>query len=294
MKVANCMRLISGFGFLFFALFCGPANGQTMNEVFQTVGFLQGKGEIERAQIDGVEHEIWLKVPGDKQPHPHRKTTFGTGFFVRKGSQIYLITAEHVAKDLKHEVKVTVHGAGDKPLTYDMKDLTGIGNERAWYFHSEADVALLPLKPSQEFKGIVNVLEPNLLLAGENEFSKYANRVLTTVGFPLALGLGGRFSPITKSSKAASSLLRYNYTRSGKKIETTFLILDDPSVQGFSGGPVYALSEVSLGGIAFGTGQFACVGLVHGTLPDNTGGKFAAIVPSYFIIQTIESFESRK
>ena len=84
MKVANCMRLILGFGFLIFSLFCGPANGQTMNEVFQTVGFLQGKGEIERAQIDGVEHEIWLRAPGDKRPHPYRKTTFGTGFFVPK------------------------------------------------------------------------------------------------------------------------------------------------------------------------------------------------------------------
>lgn len=294
MKIVNRMRLIFGFKVLILSFFCSSANGQPVNEVFQTVAFLQGKGAIEHASIDGVEQEVWLKAPGDKQPHPHRKTTFGTGFFVRKGAQIYLITAEHVAKNLKHEVKVTVHGAGDQPLTYDMKDLAGTDNEPAWYFHSEADVALLPLRPSQEFKGIITVIEPPLLLSSENEFSKYADRILTTVGFPLSLGLSGRFSPITKTSKAASGLLRYNYTRSNKQIETTFLTLEDPSVQGFSGGPVYALSEVRLGTMAFGTGQFACVGLVHGTLQDNTGGKFSAVVPSYFIIQTIENFESRK
>jgi hypothetical protein len=108
----------------------------------------------------------------------------------------------------------------------------------------------------------------------------------------LSLGLSGKYSPITKSSKAASNLFKYK--RFDKNIETTFLVLDEPSVQGFSGAPVYALSAVDFGGVGLGVGQFACIGLVHGTLPDNTGGKFAAIVPSYFIIQTIEKYENSK
>jgi hypothetical protein len=268
------------------------AQAETINEVFQTVAYIQGKGEVERTPIDGVEYEIWLKKSSEAQPIPYRKPFSGTGFFVRKGNQIYLITAEHVAKSLRYDVKVTVHGPEDIPLTYDIKDLTGSGKEPSWFFHSEADVALLPLNPSEKFKGIIKVLEPNMFLINENGFGQYKNRVLTTIGFPLSLGLSGKFSPITKSSKAASNLFRYR--RFDKAIETTFLVLDDPSVQGFSGAPVYALSEVSLGGVAFGTGQFACIGLVHGTLPDNTGGKFAAIVPSYFIIQTIEKFENKE
>jgi hypothetical protein len=286
------VRYILALAFLILLSFHQVAKPESMNEVFQTVAYLQGKGEVERAPIDGTEYEIWLKAPSEAQPRPYRKSTSGTGFFVRKGPQIYLITAEHVANSLRYDVKVTVHGPEDKPLTYDMKDLTGPGKEQSWFSHSEADVALLPLKPSEQFKGIIKVLEPNLFLTNENEYSQYKNRVLTTVGFPLALGLSGKFSPITKSSKAASNLFRYK--RSDKNIETTFLILDDPSVQGFSGAPVYALSEVSLGGVAFGTGRFACIGLVHGTLADNTGGKFAAIVPAYFIIQTIERFETKK
>ena len=258
------------------------AKAQNINEVFQTVAYLQGKGEVERAPIDRVEYEIWLKAPSDTLPSPYRKSISGTGFFVRKGSQIYLITAEHVANGLKYDVKVTVHGSEDKPITYAMKDLTGPGQEQSWFFHPEADVALLPINPSEIFKGIIKVLEPNMFLTTEKEYDQYKNRVLTTVGFPLALGLSGKFSPISKDSKAASSLFRYK--RSDKKTESTFLVLEDPTVQGFSGGPVYALSEASLGGVAFGTGSFACIGLVHGTLPDNTGGKFADIVPAYYII----------
>jgi hypothetical protein len=292
MNRSSNVRFILGLGFLILFSFHQMAKAESMNEVFQTVAYLQGKGEIQRTPIDGTEYEIWLKAPSEAQPRPYRKSTSGTGFFVRKGSQIYLITAEHVANGLRYDVKVTVHGPEGKPMTYDIKDLTGPGKEQSWFSHSEADVALLPLKTSEEFKGVIKALEPNLFLMNENEYSQYKNRVLTTVGFPLALGLSGKFSPITKSSKAASNLL--SYKRSDKNIETTFLILDDPSVQGFSGAPVYALSEVSLGGVAFGTGRFACVGLVHGTLSDNTGGKFAAIVPAYFIIQTIERFETKK
>jgi hypothetical protein len=268
------------------------AQAENTNEIFHTVAFIQGKRAVERAPIDGVEYEIWLKKSNEAQPIPYRKSISGTGFFVRKGTQIYLITAEHVAKDLKYDVKVTVHGNEDLPITYDIKDLTGSEKEPSWVFHSEADVALLPLSPSDKFIGIIKVINSNMFLMNENDYDKYKNRVLTTIGFPLSLGLSGKFSPITKSSKAASNLFKSK--RFDKNIETTFLVLDESSVQGFSGAPVYALSVIDFGGVALGTGQFACIGLVHGTLSDNTGGKFAAIVPSYFIIQTIEKYENNK
>jgi hypothetical protein len=31
-----------------------------------------------------------------------------------------------------------------------------------------------------------------------------------------------------------------------------------------------------------------CVGIVHGTIPDDTGGKIAAITPSMYILETID------
>lgn len=260
-----------------------------MAEVFQNVAYLKGKRDVEQRSIDGNKYEIWLKLPTETQPFPYRKSISGTGFFVRKGTKIYLITAAHVAEKLKSDVKIITHGQNDRPLLYDMIDIAGSGNEHKWFFHPEADVALLPLNPSEKFKGTIKILNTDLLLASENDYDKFRDRVLTTVGFPLSLGLRGKFSPIVKSSKAASSL--FTYQRSDKNIQTTFFILEDPSVQGFSGTPVYAMSEVRIGGIGLGGGRFACIGLVHGTLKDNTGGKFAAIVPAYFIIQLIENHE---
>ncbi len=271
---------------------CTPIGAENIDEVFQTVAYLKGKDEVQTIIIDGTKYEIWLRAAGETKPYPYKKAFSGTGFFVRTDRHLYLITAEHVVKNLKYPVEVTVCGPEGKPLTCDMKDLTESGNEQSWFFHSEADVALLPLDLSEKFEGIIKVLEPSFFQTNEDEYGQYRNRELTTIGFPLNLGLSGNFSPITKSSKVASNLFRHR--RADKNIETTFLILDDPSVQGFSGAPVYALSKLKLRDVTFRIGPFICVGLVHGSISDNTGGKFAAIVPGYFIIQTIEHFENRK
>jgi hypothetical protein len=290
-RIALCIIFLA-FLVLIGHTFPKVLKAETLAELFQTVAYLQGKGDVEQISIDGNKYEIYLKPPLEAQPFAYKKGLSGTGFFVRKGTNIYLITAEHVAQNLKSDVKVIIHGADDKPLIYDMADLTGTGKEQKWFYHPEADVALIQLNPNDKFKGAIKVLDTELLLASAKNFDEFNNRVLTTVGFPLSLGLSEKFSPIVKTSKAASSL--FTHQRSDKKILTTFFILEDPSVQGFSGGPVYAMSQVSLGGVGFGTGKFACVGLVHGTLNDNTGGKFAAIVPTYYVIQLIENYEKSK
>jgi len=69
-----------------------------------------------------------------------------------------------------------------------------------------------------------------------------------------------------------------------------FFLLDDPSISGFSGGPVMEIRYPP-------TNNFKEVlnfsispniyGLVHGTINDKTGG-FAAIVPAKRIIETID------
>lgn len=44
---------------------------------------------------------------------------------------------------------------------------------------------------------------------------------------------------------------------------------------------------MSGGAFTIEAGSLRCVGLVHGTVSDNTGGKMAAVVPSFFILQTL-------
>lgn len=268
------------------------SSAATASALFQTVVYLRGSGDVEQIKVGGVEHEVWIKGPTEPQPRPFRKTSSGTGFFVRKGTQIYLVTAEHVARDLKYDVSVTIHGAEDKPLTYDIKELTGAKTNAAWFYHPEADVAIMPLNPAKQIAGLITVLESEVFLLDQKEYANFKDIPLVTVGFPLDLGLRGKFSPITKSSRLGSNLFRYK--RADKDVETTFLVLEDPSVQGFSGGPVYTVNQITTGGATIGGGRFAIIGLVHGTLLDNTGGKFAAIVPGYFVMQTIDAFESRR
>jgi hypothetical protein len=99
-----------------------------------------------------------------------RKVFLEQVFSLEKVLKYILITAEHVAKSLRYDVKVTVHGNGDIPITYDIKDLTGSEIEPSWFIHSEADVALLPLNPSDKFIGKIKVLDSNMLLINENEY----------------------------------------------------------------------------------------------------------------------------
>ncbi|HSR12816.1 MAG TPA: hypothetical protein VLS90_15340, partial [Thermodesulfobacteriota bacterium] len=75
---------------------------------------------------------------------------------------------------------------------------------------------------------------------------------------------------------------------------STFFILDKPSVGGFSGAPVFVLPGPYFSEDKVVTGkEIGCVGLVHGTLFDSTGGKFAAVVPSAFIAETIREAEMK-
>ena len=64
---------------------------------------------------------------------------------------------------------------------------------------------------------------------------------MATIGFPLELGVKDKFSPIFKIAHPVSGLFRQ--PRFDNNIEASFFILDDPSVAGFSGAPVFELTN---------------------------------------------------
>jgi hypothetical protein len=168
-------------------------------------------------------------------------------------------------------------------LTFDLSQLSGNHNPN-WITLPKHDVAVLPLDPPDTFRTTVRAvsLEQICSEGGPPDLDVY----LTTVGFPLKLGVQERFSPIVKGSHPASGFLRH--PRGDTKAEAVFFILDDPSVAGFSGAPVFRLPQIHVGSITVSQAPFSCVGLVHGTLSDPTGGKFAAIVPSSFVREAVE------
>jgi len=132
---------------------------------------------------------------------------------------------------------------------------------------------------------------PKSLLSNEKQ-APSRDIPLTVIGFPLGLGSSGTFSPLTKQTFSASDL--FSYPRADNKKETTFFVLEDPSIGGYSGGPVFDISVYKLGAMTTTGGGTRLLGLIHGTISDETGGKLAAVVPSFFILETIELALSEK
>lgn len=257
------------------------ALSQTAKDVFPAVVFLQGH-HINKTRVKGREVEVWIRDKNQKHPEPFKLPTLGTGFIVKDRSHLYLVTAQHVAVGIPYEPNATLRGPNDVPLTYDLLKLTGNVLPK-WTMHDEGDIAVLPISPPVDFRAAIRAVSYSNL-ASRNS-APDLDEFLTTVGFPLKLGIKDKFSPIVKVTHPASSFFRY--PRFDNNVESTFFILDDPSVAGFSGAPVFRLPHIRVGGIRSPQGPFQCVGIIHGTFKDKTGGKFAAVIPAFYIAETI-------
>ena len=100
------------------------------------------------------------------------------------------------------------------------------------------------------------------------------------MGYPLGLGTDGYMSPLSLESKASSGYL--TLSRFDTQTTCTFFMLQDPSIGGYSGGPVYDISIYQMGGfMSTGSGTILH-GFIHGTIGDNTGGKLAAVTPAFY------------
>jgi len=219
----------------------------------------------------------------------------GTGFLVTPdGSTMILVTAEHVTKDIGGDFRAIVRGEKDTPVEMSSEELAGTKSV-TWIPHGTEDVAVTILHPNKDTVARLagHFMPKNLISSDSSAPSR--DRPLTTLGFPLALGAAEHFSPITRESKPSSgliTLLRFDTHKAA-----TFFLLSDPSIAGFSGAPVlltaapYALPTGAMvfpeSGGPTGT-NMRCVGIVHGTINDETGGKMAAVTPAVYILETID------
>lgn len=229
-------------------------------------------------------------MEGGKQ-RMESQTSYGTGFLVTPdNSTMVLVTAEHVTTVIKSGFHVIVRGENDTPVEMSSEELTG-AKSVTWITHGKEDVAVAILHPN---KDIVTKLAGHFM--PRNQISSDSNapsrdRPLTTLGFPLSLGFAGHFSPISRESKPASGLI--TLPRFDTHAPAIFFLLGDPSIAGFSGAPLLLIPtpfSSSTGVMSFpimGT-PVLCVGIVHGTINDDTGGKMAAVTPSIYILETIE------
>jgi len=267
-------------------------NAQSLEDVFSAVVHLEQK-EIHTTEINGEKCELWVKKPIEEVPEPYYYSVYGTGFFVARERQLFLVTAEHVARGITLETNATIRDTGDKAYTVSLQELWDKSQPLDWLFHGEADVAVLPLQPSQQ---IIDKLKKHFLsLDVINKDIEAPDRTvgLTLVGFPLGLGIeGSHFSPISLDVKAASGLL--NMRRFDNEKIATFFLLDEAAAGGHSGAPIFKLSITHIApGITSRSSNFKCLGLVHGTIGDKTGGKFAAVVPAAYIVETIAKYKEK-
>lgn len=253
-------------------------------------------GQVEASKITDVDKAIrsvvFLSVP-DKESQGKRHV--GTGFLINTNNHLFIFTAAHVATLMSSESSVTFGDDNGQAHTVSITELV-TANKPNWIFHPKADVAALHINSESEH---LTILASRAILPGNVRGVLEAparSQPLTTIGFPLGLGVsispGSKISPISKESKTASDLL--TLPRFDTKTPSEFFILDSPSVGGFSGAPVFVLPAVySKGSSMVFSSAMYCVGMVHGTIHDETGGKFAAIVPAAHIGELLQAVYSR-
>lgn len=280
----NC-RHVAILLFLWSTQLYSQTNESPIKSVSYSVAFLNDI-RIETLKADGKTYEIWLKEPGSNFAKPKSYGITGTAFFVSDTISLYIVTAEHVAKEMTPNSDIVINGESDKPMVYKLRDLAFRKDSLKWTSNSYADVATLLLdNNSKIFQHPYFVPIPIDII--ESERVPIREREVTTVGFPLGLGYEKHFSPISKVSKPSSGLIELPRFDNG--VISTFFLLDDPSISGFSGSPVFELpTQLVAGKEPVFVNVYRLMGLVHGSIADKTGGGFAAIVPSRYIIETLK------
>jgi S1-C subfamily serine protease len=207
------------------------------------------------------------------------RETVGTGIFVVKDeNQPFILTATHVAKSCTAATQVVISDAASKGQSFP---LTHFNAALAWKHHPVADVSVLPVVPHSS---VVPHLSGRFFPAAQLEFGTAPpsrDAYLTAVGFPHGLGAVGHFSPFTFRSHASSALI--TLPRFDTNTPSDFFTLENPSVGGYSGGPVFDLGYIVVGAMTTTTGPTKCLGIMHGTIADDTGGKIAAVTPCSYV-----------
>jgi hypothetical protein len=208
-----------------------------MDKMTKSVVYIEGeKNKIEK--LNNIDYEIGIRLLGDKEFQPLTERVTGTGFFVRNEEFLFLVTAQHVAKNLMSNVKLITADSSGNSTSYFLDKNT------LWTYSENADIAITNIvNPLLKKTFYDTALDFNLLPSSET--SPVPELSLVVVGFPLGLGVQKKFSPLRRESNAASGLI--DLKRSDIDKTSTFFLLQDPSIGGYSGAPVFVLKTYKFG-----------------------------------------------
>lgn len=186
---------------LFLISFCYPQyqnNDDELRDYFTAIVYLTDQAS-ETKQINGQQYEVLYRKPWTEEIIERKNPALGSWFFLIRGLDVYLITAEHVARFLKStsEVKyLNIDGLKKETTIQDLTpDKTDLKNLN-WIRHPKADIAILHLGIYNNVVKDIGVLDYEFL----EEAIKAPNRLndLTIMGYPLGLGVTPlSISPIT-------------------------------------------------------------------------------------------------
>jgi len=224
-------------------------------------------------------------VIGVADKHGNEFSVIGTGTIINNATKIYLITASHVIDSIKFKGYLIFRNDKDKPAIIELSKFNN-NVTKAWLRHKEADIAIIELIPFDNFtQSQLKSSSFPITQIRNNRDAVSRDWDVVAFGYPLVDKIRAHFSPLTFHSYYSSGLI--TLPRADTRELTTFQVLEDPSVQGYSGGPIFI--GVQKNGLTVGpTNGTFLTGLVHGTYSDNTGGKLALITPAYYILELIK------
>jgi hypothetical protein len=257
----------------------------TIDDISRSVVFLsQNVPMVE--EMNGIRFEVWLKFPATNAFIPKQKRISGSGLVVVSSNLCYLITAKHVATNMTEDCELAMQGDKKEPLRFKLSSITGQPAIR-WFHHTNADVSVYPLPTitSQGATALDRRAMPFEFLESQTNLPS-RDTYVTALGFPLGLGAEGEFIPLSRDSKVSSGILNDG--------GSLFFLLQDPSVSGYSGGPLVqsgdprvVATDRTAASISVVSGGARCWGFVSGTFADETGGKMSRITPSFYAVELI-------
>lgn len=224
--------------------------------------------------LDGVSNATVLLY----QQVSDSSARIGAGTTIIRSGRYYILTASHVAKELKSNAKIIFRLKGDKPGIFDLQ-LIAKDKPPKWEHHSIADIAITELDAKSN--PIKSILEdyafPFELIHRGKELPKH-DVDLTFLGYPVVDLQMEHFSPLTFTAYLSSGLI--TQLRYDTKTKCNFFYLNVPSIEGCSGSGVFFSVKKAF---YMGAKATLMIGIIHGTQADSTGGKLAAVTPSYYL-----------
>jgi len=203
----------------------------------------------------------------------------GSATIVKKGEVYYLLTAAHIAKDMKSNSLAVFIKEDGKPYK---KNLVGISKngKLSWQYHPSADIAILQIIAPNEFlKSFYQkwAFPQDQIITNHELFSMDAE--LTFFGFPI-WDLSGQYcSPIVFEAKRSSKLIT-TLRADDKTKANDFFFISNPGIGGASGsGVYYSVQKASY----FGGDKTFMIGIIHGTQTDQSGGKLGIVTPTSYL-----------